>query len=98
MVHLKEEHLPFSIWTRTVIGLAFDGAHVYDPESLCMAFWTSRRLVVRRPFSVTNDIPPRGESKFITYVCWAINVLSVCVCVAEEENKKEKDVWEKQIH
>lgn len=39
----------------------------YIPESLWMAFCTSRRLVVRRPFSVTNDMPPRGESKFITF-------------------------------
>lgn len=60
-------NLPFNMCTRTEIGLAFDGAHVYIPESLWMAFCTSRRLVVRRPFSVTSDIPPRGESKFITY-------------------------------
>lgn len=60
-------NLPLSMWTRTEIGLALDGAHVYIPESLWMAFCTSRRLVVRRPFSVTSEIPPRGESKFITY-------------------------------
>lgn len=35
------------------------------PESLEMAFCTNSRLVVRTPFSVTNDIPPRGESKLI---------------------------------
>lgn len=81
--------------TRTEVGLALDGAHVYlclretnerdklvaliqrlciyrevctyIPESLWMAFCTSKRLVVRRPFSVTKLIPPRGLSKFITY-------------------------------
>lgn len=63
-------HLPFNMWTRTEIGFAFEGAHVYIPLSLWMAFCTSRRLVVRRPFSVTSDIPPRGESKFITYWRW----------------------------
>lgn len=61
------ENLPFNIWTRTDIGLAFDGAHVYRPESLCIAFWTKSRLVVSLPFSVTKEMPPLGESKFITW-------------------------------
>lgn len=61
------ENLPFSMWTRTDIGLAFDGAHVYRPESLCIAFWTRSRLVVSLPFSVTKEMPPLGESKFITW-------------------------------
>lgn len=52
--------------TRAVAGLAFDGAQVYCPESLEIAFWINSRLVVRTPFSVTSDMPPRGESKFIT--------------------------------
>lgn len=58
--------LPFNMWTRTEAGFAFDGEHVYMPESLWIAFWTNKRLVVKRPFSVTNEMPPRGESKFIT--------------------------------
>lgn len=61
------ENLPFNMWTRTDIGLAFDGAHVYRPESLCIAFWTKSRLVVSLPFSVTKEMPPLGESKFITW-------------------------------
>lgn len=39
------------------------------PESLGIAFCTNSRLVVRTPFSVTNDIPPRGESKLIVWKC-----------------------------
>jgi hypothetical protein len=45
------------------------------PESLGIAFCTNSRLVVRTPFSVTNDIPPRGESKLI-----------VCECTRREKN------------
>lgn len=40
---------------------------VGSPESLGIAFCTNSRLVVRTPFSVTNDIPPRGESKLIVW-------------------------------
>lgn len=59
-------YLPSTICTRTDVGFAFEGVHVYRPESCCIAFCTSKRLVVKTPFSVTNDIPPRGESKFMT--------------------------------
>lgn len=38
------------------------------PESLGMAFCTRSRLVVRTPFSVTSEIPPRGESKLIVCI------------------------------
>jgi hypothetical protein len=53
------------VWTRTDAGLAFDGVHVYNPESVEMAFWTNKRLVVKTPFSVTKEMPPLGESKLI---------------------------------
>lgn len=42
-------------------------SEIVSPESLGMAFCTNSRLVVRAPFSVTNDIPPRGESKLIVW-------------------------------
>lgn len=58
--------LPSTICTRALAGFAFDGAQVYCPESCSIAFWTNNRLVVRAPFSVTKEIPPLGESKFIT--------------------------------
>lgn len=57
--------LPFNMCTLTDVGLALDGSHVYKPESLCSAFCINNRLVVSTPFSVTNEIPPRGESKLI---------------------------------
>lgn len=62
------------ICTRTEPGATVDGAQVYLPESEWRAFWTSRRLVVSTPFSVTNEMPPLGESKFITcneHVGWS---------------------------
>lgn len=46
---------------------AFSWSEIVSPESLGMAFCTNSRLVVRVPFSVTNDIPPRGESKLIVW-------------------------------
>lgn len=49
---------------------ALDGEHVYNPESFCDAFCIRRRLVVTGPFSVTRLIPPRGESKLITWALW----------------------------
>uniref|UniRef100_A0A8D8JE03 (northern house mosquito) hypothetical protein n=2 Tax=Culex pipiens TaxID=7175 RepID=A0A8D8JE03_CULPI len=56
----------FSMCTRTEAGFAFEGSHVYSPESLAIAFWTSSRLEVSTPFSVTSEMPPRGESKFMS--------------------------------
>jgi hypothetical protein len=47
------------------------------PESLGMAFCTNSRLVVRTPFSVTNDIPPRGESKLIVCKCKRRNKITI---------------------
>lgn len=58
-------NLPFKMWTLTDVGFALDGSHVYKPESLWIAFCTNNRLVVRTPFSVTSEMPPRGESKLI---------------------------------
>jgi hypothetical protein len=50
---------------KPVGGRVRGGKRFIIPESLGMAFCTNSRLVVRTPFSVTNDIPPRGESKLI---------------------------------
>lgn len=41
---------------------AFEGAHVYLPESAKSAFWINRYDVVISAFSVITDIPPLGES------------------------------------
>jgi hypothetical protein len=59
--------LPLSMCTRTLAGLALEGSHVYSPVSEGIAFWMRRRLVVTGPFSVTRLMPPRGESKLITW-------------------------------
>lgn len=68
----KKGDLPFNMCTLTDVGLALDGSQVYTPESLWIAFCTSNRLVVRTPFSVTKEMPPRGESKLI--VCNKIDL------------------------
>lgn len=53
--------------TRTEAGLALEGSQVYSPESLAIAFCTSNRLLVSTPFSVTSEMPPRGESKLMSW-------------------------------
>lgn len=57
-------------WDFFITRISYFRVNAYEiisPESLGMAFCTNSRLVVRTPFSVTNDIPPRGESKLIVW-------------------------------
>lgn len=60
-------NLPFTTCTRMLPGFALLGLHVYKPESAGTAFCIINRLDVSRPFSVTRLIPPRGESKLISW-------------------------------
>lgn len=55
-------YLPFNTCTITVRGFAFEGLHVYFPESGARALCMSKYEVVMSPFSVMTLTPPLGES------------------------------------
>ncbi|GBP47514.1 hypothetical protein EVAR_30602_1 [Eumeta japonica] len=64
--NIKNQISPEITWTFAEATGALSGPHTYTPASDARALCTSSRLVLWAPFSVTSDMPPRAESKFIT--------------------------------
>lgn len=65
-----------------------------------MAFCTRSRDVVIRPFSVTSDMPPLGESKFITYLkSFGCHHLLFVVNMKREKGREgEREIGKKKQH
>lgn len=73
--------LPFRICTRTEDAVILVGSQAYMPESFATAFWISSLLVVVVPFSVSRDMPPRGESNLM--ICGIKDCFKSCLNIFE---------------